>query len=263
MRDALRRHRSFEISLVDCWWLDFRSWHLVDAFRCDAWSRYLEGCDLLVPLVFLSVIIAIAGMHYVGVAALQGMTLQYHTGYVLLSILSAIVASWTALWIGFFSRYAKQQMLVQTKVFFAFIMGIAISGMQPVGMLGLEFQMIPSFTSDQVIEPAMLLTLVSIVTLFLFIVFFASVLFDLQLRKRDFFQATILESTEDGVVTTNPDGLIQYANSLFHDFFPERHPFLTSMTRIYVLMCPIIRNRYYTSTNASLKSSIIHKKART
>ncbi len=106
-------------------------------------------------------------------------------------------------------------------------MGIAISGMHHVGMLGLEFQMIPSFTSDQVIEPAMLLTLVSIVTLFLFIVFFASVLSDLQLRKRDFIQATILESTEDGVVTTNPDGLIQYANSLFHDFFPGRHPYLT------------------------------------
>jgi diguanylate cyclase (GGDEF)-like protein len=169
----------------------------------------------------------IAGMHYVGIVALQGMTLQYHTGYVLLSILIAIAASWTALYIGFFSRYAKQQMLVQTKVFFALIMGIAISGMHHVGMLGLEFQMIPSFTSDQVIEPAMLLTLVSIVTLFLFIVFFASVLFDLQLRKRDFIQATILESTEDGVVTTNPDGLIQYANSLFHDFFPERHPYLT------------------------------------
>jgi len=170
---------------------------------------------------------AIARMHYVGIAALQGMTLQYHAGYVLLSILIAIAASWTALYIGFFSRYAKRQMLVQTKVFFALIMGIAISGMHHVGMLGLEFQMIPSFTSDQVIEPAMLLTLVSIVTLFLFIVFFASVLFDLQLRKRDFIQATILESSEDGVVTTNPDGLIQYANSLFHDFFPERHHYLT------------------------------------
>lgn len=170
---------------------------------------------------------AIAGMHYVGIAALQGMTLQYHAGYVLLSILIAIAASWTALWIGFFSRYAKRQMLVQTKVFFALIMGIAISGMHHVGMLGLEFQMIPSFTSDQVIEPTMLLTLVSIVTLFLFVVFFASVLFDLQLRKRDFIQATILESTEDGVVTTNPDGLIQYANSLFYDFFPERHPYLS------------------------------------
>ena len=217
----------------------------------------LKNATYSFPLVFLSVIIAmtgcilgfylvarrmsresfvlggflmgsaIAGMHYVGIAALQGMTLQYDAGYVLLSILIAIAASWTALWIGFFSRYAKQQMLVQTKVFFALIMGIAISGMHHVGMLGLEFQMIPSFTSDQVIEPAMLLTLVSIVTLFLFIVFFASVLFDLQLRKRDFIQATILESTEDGVVTTNPDGLIQYANSLFHDFFPERHPYLT------------------------------------
>ncbi len=172
---------------------------------------------------------AIAGMHYVGIAALQGMTLQYHTGYVLLSILIAIAASWTALWIGFFSRYAKRQMLVQTKVFFALIIGIAISGMHHVGMLGLEFQMIPSFTSDQVIEPTMLLTLVSIVTLFLFVVFFASVLFDLQLRKRDLIQATILESTEDGVVTTNPDWAIQYANSLFYDFFLEQHQYLTEL----------------------------------
>lgn len=193
---------------------------------------------------------AIAGMHYVGIAALQGMTLQYHAGYVLLSILIAIVASWTALYIGFFSRYAKQQMLVQTQVFFALIMGIAISGMYHVGMLGLEFQMIPSFTSDQVIEPAMLLTLVSIVTLFLFIVFFASVFFDLQLRKRDFIQSTILDSTEDGVVTTNPDGMIQYTNSLFHDSSPYRtFPCLTELNiflRLNVLYRPIWRYDTYT-----------------
>lgn len=60
-------------------------------------------------------------------------------------------------------------------------------------------------------------------------VFFASVLFDLQLRKRDLIQATILESTEDGVVTTNPDGAIQYANSLFYDFFPEQFQYLTEL----------------------------------
>ena len=35
--------------MVDCRWINFRSWHLVDAFRRDAWSWYLEGCDLLVP----------------------------------------------------------------------------------------------------------------------------------------------------------------------------------------------------------------------
>lgn len=120
-------------------------------------------------------------------------------------------------------------MLVQTKVFFALIVGIAISGMHHAGMLGLEFQMIPSFTSDQVIEPTILSTLVSITTLFLLIFFFASVLFDLQLRKRNLIQATILESTEDGVVTTIPDGAIQYANTLFYDFFPERHQYLTEL----------------------------------
>lgn len=54
-------------------------------------------------------------------------------------------------------------------------------------------------------------------------------MFDLQLRKRDLIQATILESTEDGIVTTNPDGAIQYANSLFYDFFPEQHQYLTEL----------------------------------
>lgn len=107
-------------------------------------------------------------------------------------------------------------------------MGIAISGMHHVDMLDLEFRIIPSFTNDQVIKPTMLLTLVSIVTLFSFVVF-ASVLFNLQLRKRVFIQATILESTEDGVVTTNFDGAIQYANSLFYDFFPEQFQYLTEL----------------------------------
>lgn len=163
---------------------------------------------------------AIAGMHYVGMYALQGMTLQFHAGYVLTSILIAIFASWTALWIGFFSSYAKQDMLVQTKVFFAFVMGVAIFGMHHVGMMGLEFQTVASFETSRVIEPTLLVTLVSTVTLFLFLAFFASVLLDLQLQKRDLIQATILESTEDGVVTTNREGQLQYANSRFHAFFP-------------------------------------------
>ena len=54
---AYRRTRqdgdqSFEAPLVDCRWIDFRSWYLVDALRRNARTRYIEGCDLLVPTRF-------------------------------------------------------------------------------------------------------------------------------------------------------------------------------------------------------------------
>lgn len=164
---------------------------------------------------------AIGGMHYVGIAALRGVSLTYHLEIVALSVLIAIAASWTALYVGFFSKFAKDKMLIQTKVFFAFVMGIAIFGMHYVGMMGLNGQLIDDSKSSRAISPDALVLLVSTVTIFLFIVFFTSLVIDLKLKRRDLIQATILESTKDGVVTTDHDGNIFYANSVFYRLFPE------------------------------------------
>ncbi|WP_396129201.1 MHYT domain-containing protein [Exiguobacterium mexicanum] len=220
-----------------------------------------------VPLVLLSVVIAMAGcmfgflivsrrttrpaligagfvmggsiasMHYVGMAALQGVTTSYNPWLAALSILIAFAASLVALWIGFFSKYTQKKMHIELKVFFSLLMGVAIFGMHFVGMLAATFTFVETDGPfANAIEPSLLAWLVSAITILLFAIFFLSLTIDRHLRRRDFIQATILDSTTDAVVTTTKDGMIQYANTAFYRlfdqvekdaFFQDFHPSLT------------------------------------
>lgn len=201
------------------------------------------------PLVFLSVVIAMAGcilgflivsrhttrptligagllmgisiasMHYVGMAAIQGVTITYHTGLALLSLAIAITASLGALWIGFFSKYAKEKIYMELKVFFSLLMGVAIFGMHYVGMLSASFTFLTDTQAAIGIEPSLLAWLVTGITTLLFAIFFLSLTLDRNLRRRELIQATILDSTTDAVVTTTKDGVIQYANTAFYRLF--------------------------------------------
>ncbi|WP_404283606.1 EAL domain-containing protein [Exiguobacterium aurantiacum] len=180
---------------------------------------------------------SIAIMHYVGMAALQGVVTSYNPWLAALSILIAIGASLVALWIGFFSKYAKQKIDLELKVFFSLLMGIAIFGMHFVGMLAASFTFIETDRPfANAIEPSLLAWLVTAITILLFAIFFLSLTLDRHLRKREFIQATILESTTDAIVTTTKDGMIQYANMAFYRlfdeieedaFFQDYHPSLT------------------------------------
>ncbi|WP_445002098.1 EAL domain-containing protein [Exiguobacterium alkaliphilum] len=201
------------------------------------------------PLVFLSVVIAMAGcilgflivsrhttrptligagllmgisiasMHYVGMAAIQGVTIAYHTGLALLSLAIAITASLGALWIGFFSKYAKEKIHMELKIFFSLLMGVAIFGMHYVGMLSASFTFLTGTPAAIGIEPSLLAWLVTGITTLLFAIFFLSLTLDRHLRRRELIQATILDSTTDAVVTTTKDGVIQYANTAFYRLF--------------------------------------------
>lgn len=183
-------------------------------------SRYRTKNGLISAGILMGM--SIASMHYVGMSAMQGVSISYNPFLLVASITIAIVASLAALWIGFFSKYAKQKMNLELKVVFSLLMGVAIFGMHYVGMMGstFVFQNIADRPALGV-EPSLLAWLVTAITIILFAVFFISLILDRHLRKRDLVQATILDSTTDAVVTTTKDGIIQYANPAFHRLFDK------------------------------------------
>jgi len=79
--------------------------------------------------------IGIAGMHYIGMAAIQmGADLYYIPSIFALSILIAVGASGAALWIFFYLGRHKGVVRQSLKIGAALIMGMAISGMHYIGM---------------------------------------------------------------------------------------------------------------------------------
>jgi PAS domain S-box-containing protein len=99
-----------------------------------AWIRYRSATkrDLLVagPVMGLGV----AAMHYTGMAAMRVPgNLAYHWPVVTLSVLIAITAATTALWLTF------RQNSVWQKLIAAVVMGIAVAGMHYTGMAAATF----------------------------------------------------------------------------------------------------------------------------
>ncbi len=79
--------------------------------------------------------IAIAWMHYTGMAAMQmEAKIHYDIKLVALSVAIAIAASLAALWLAFRLQNQSSQRAIFQKIASAFIMGIAISGMHYTGM---------------------------------------------------------------------------------------------------------------------------------
>lgn len=165
---------------------------------------------------------SIASMHYVGMAAIQGVAISYNPWLAILSIMIAIAASLIALWIGFYSKYAKQKIDLELKVFFSLLMGVAIFGMHFVGMTASSFTFLEGDGPfANAVEPSLLAWLVTAITVILFAIFFLSLTLDSHLKKRELIQATILDSTTDAVVTTTKEGIIQYANTAFYRLFDK------------------------------------------
>jgi two-component system cell cycle sensor histidine kinase/response regulator CckA len=84
--------------------------------------------------------VAIAGMHYIGMASMRpDVHLSYDWAIVLGSILIAIVASLTALWLAFTFRSDTSARGTLLKMLSAVVMGFAIAGMHYTGMASAQF----------------------------------------------------------------------------------------------------------------------------
>ncbi|MBF0707384.1 EAL domain-containing protein [Alkalihalobacillus hwajinpoensis] len=85
---------------------------------------------------------AIIAMHYIGMEAMENVTIVYNPWLLILSTLIAIGASFTALKLAFtLSRPKKYRHLILLKLGSASIMGIAIAGMHYVGLEAATFYM--------------------------------------------------------------------------------------------------------------------------
>ncbi len=80
----------------------------------------------------------IAAMHYLGMAALHMQPgVDYHAGWVALSLLIAVAASWTALFIAFRLRSTHRRL--RDRIAPALVLGTAIVGMHYTGMAAARF----------------------------------------------------------------------------------------------------------------------------
>ena len=83
--------------------------------------------------------LAIAGMHYLGMSAMNGVTITYLPGYFFLSVLIAISAGSAALWLMLQCDYGSSLRQNTFKAVSSLIMGAAICGMHYIGMVAAVF----------------------------------------------------------------------------------------------------------------------------
>ncbi|MEG0183359.1 MAG: EAL domain-containing protein [Stenotrophomonas sp.] len=80
----------------------------------------------------------IASMHYLGMAAMRMQPgIDYHPGWVTASLLIALAASWTALFVAFRLRHSQRRM--RHRLMPAVLLGSAIVGMHYTGMAAARF----------------------------------------------------------------------------------------------------------------------------
>lgn len=86
----------------------------------------------------ISLAIGVVAMHYIGMEAMQ-IGIMYNIGYVLLSVVIALLASFVALWLAFSLKSEGGNRKFYAKLGSGLVMGAAIAGMHYVGMYAANF----------------------------------------------------------------------------------------------------------------------------
>ncbi|WP_411954688.1 EAL domain-containing protein [Alkalibacillus sp. S2W] len=129
--------------------------------------------------------IGIASMHYLGMEAMRipDVTMDYHAGYVFLSILLAVVISLIALLILI---NQPERMKLHNKAAIASLLGLGVSSMHYTGMYATSFEADPVVLETEGTHELFGILMASVIVGVLAIVFFSifSTVFDRQLKKR-------------------------------------------------------------------------------
>ncbi len=179
-------------------WLTVSSWFLA-AFASGValWLVSQPAVPLSVLLVGGSVMgLAIAGMHYVGMAAMQpSVQLHYTFSWVFLSVVIAIAASLVALWLQQQFQTDSLRNTLWRKLGSAMVMGLAINGMHYTGMAATHFSS-PSLELSTVMgmDAHLLAVGVSFGTLFILGLTLTSSIYDQQLVAQKVRQAVLKEN---------------------------------------------------------------------
>lgn len=141
--------------------------------------------------------IAIAWMHYMGMAAMRlHARIEYDLRLVSLSVAIAISASFVALWLAFRLQGDYSKAAILRKLSSAFVMGVAISGMHYTGMWATHFIAQTGLASEdsQTINQSLLAIAVGIATLFILSLTQITSIYDQRLTTQLMKQQALQES---------------------------------------------------------------------
>ena len=181
--------------------------------------------------IFRSVIlgVSIGLMHYIGMAGMRvDAGMRYYLPVFLLSIVIAVLLSGIALSVKQWATQKEDQSSTSTsKILVASVlMGLAISGMHYIGMASVYY--IPGGSmmgSGKGLEPDVIATMVSVViiTIFLLLLFATYIRKRLellaQLKKSQLRLKSVFDSTHEGMIVINSDGLIKSVNAAAQKLF--------------------------------------------
>ncbi|MBU0689819.1 MAG: EAL domain-containing protein [Gammaproteobacteria bacterium] len=155
-------------------------------------SRIVETKLILISAVLMGV--GISSMHYMGMAALQmSPAITYDPIIFIASVLIAIGASWGALYIMYHEKWVQLDLL-QRLLLGGVLMGLAISAMHYVAMLGMHIQAGAVCRTDSLgIEPHFLAVMLSLTVLLLFGGGLTASLFDHRMARKNAEELAELE----------------------------------------------------------------------
>ncbi|GAA6623204.1 MHYT domain-containing protein [Scytonema sp. NUACC26] len=164
-------------------------------------ALWLLSQSVNVPLVITGGIcmgIAIAGMHYTGMAAMRlQASIKYDWWLVSLSIAIAIIASFAALWLAFRLQNRQLKGVIWQKLGSALLMGVAISGMHYTGMRATHFKQVVNMPvqASSLVTQSKLATIIGVATLLLLLLALLTSLIE-QYITAQLFQQQALEESE-------------------------------------------------------------------
>ncbi|MUG94833.1 response regulator [Scytonema sp. UIC 10036] len=163
-------------------------------------ALWLLSQSVSVPLVLgggICMGIAIASMHYTGMAAMRlQASIEYDWWLVGLSVAIAIIASFAALWLAFRLQNRQLKGAIWQKLGSALLMGVAISGMHYTGMRATHFTpliRVPVQPSSLVTQ-SWLAVMIGVATLFLLILVLLTSLIEQYVIAKSLQQQALEES---------------------------------------------------------------------
>ncbi|MGG0462735.1 bifunctional diguanylate cyclase/phosphodiesterase [Priestia aryabhattai] len=141
-------------------------------------------------------------MHYSGMMAMEPIMISYDPFIVFLSILIAVAASNTALWLGFYSKLNEGKLTVFAKLICSTIMGIAIAGMHYTGMQAASFSgmSMSEQSNGFALNPIYLSAVIIFFIACLFTAVFLTIFMDRRVQKQEVLKWAFFESALDAIL---------------------------------------------------------------
>ena len=168
---------------------------MIVAIASSLFALWLVSVDRLSPRRLLpgSLVMGtgIVVMHYTGMAAIEvSAPIIWHYGWVIASVIIALLASFSALWLTFRLRLEAAQVALM-RFGAAILMGIAIAGMHYAGMMAAQMPPQMAMAHDGM-HGRWLAAMVSIVTLFILAITLLLSMLDARLQARTALLASSL-----------------------------------------------------------------------